>query len=223
MLTKIIHSYQDVKLAAIKKFSDHTYDILDEPGFLDNGYIRAKIEHLKKEYTRIQNEIELILQYDKKDKYQQQKVSTLVDYRNYLLFHMAFLSSNSFDNLEFAINLIDDIETDFSLCLKALTLYHNGNEGEALLLFEQYFHLHPEPVEHFLINKIFGELLYNEEEFKKAVKFLRKAVEKRPEEEEIHFMLFQTYQRLGNQQQAKVHNDILSLGGGNNVNRSLSE
>ena len=218
MLTKLVHSYQDAKLAMIRKFSDQTYDILDEPGFLDNGYIRAKIQQLKQEYTKIEDEMEQLIEFDQKDEYHQQKLAVLMESRGACLLHMSFLSSNSFEHLETAISLIDGIQTDFSLCLQALIFYVNGRESESLQSFDQYFHRHPEPLEHFLINKVYGELLYKQGQVEKAIRFLRKAAEKRPEEMELHALLVEAYQMAGHQQQASVHRDMLNLGGGKSVN-----
>lgn len=214
MLTKLIHSFQSTKLVATKKFSNENYDILDEPGFLDNGYIRVKIKQLKSEYTKIEDEIELLLQFDRKDEHYQQKVSSLMENKNNILHSLSFLSSNSFNSLEDSKRMIQNIETDFSLCLKALTSYQKGDEKNALKLFEEFFQKHSEPIEHFLINKTYGELLFKQNNIEKAVVYLRKATEKRPEECEVHEILFQAYQRLGNHQQAKVHKRIQKLLGG---------
>lgn len=66
------------RLAAIRKFSDHGYDILEEPGFIDNGYIRMKIEGLKAEYAKLDQQIEQLIQFDQKDDYNQQKIAALL-------------------------------------------------------------------------------------------------------------------------------------------------
>ncbi|WP_042347597.1 tetratricopeptide repeat protein [Bacillus massiliigorillae] len=216
MITKLVHSYQSAKLSATKKFSNHCYDILEEPGFMDNGYIRAKIKQLKKECTNIENEIELLLQYDKKDEYYKQKVSVLMENRDYILHYLSFLSSNSFNSLEYSISMIQNIQTDFFLCLNALISYQKGDEEKALMLFEQYFEKYPEPIEHFLINKTYGELLFKQDNIEKAVAHLRKATEKRPEDDDVHVILIQAYQKLGNYHQAKIHEDIQKLLGGVN-------
>lgn len=218
MLKNLMHSYQSAKLAVIKKFSDQNYDILDEPGFLDDGFIRTKIQLIKQEYTKIEKEVEL-LQYDQKDEYHQQKLSYLSDYKDDLLLQLAFLSSNSLNSVENALSLLDGVSTDFQLCLQALLKYKNSDETKAALLFKQYFQLHSEPLDHFLINMVFGELLCKQNNLETGLMHLRKAAEKRPEDLQTHQLLHQAYRKTGNGDQLRAQEQIIELlGGGDYLN-----
>lgn len=213
-----MHSYQSAKLAVIKKFSDQNYDILDEPGFLDDGYIRTKIRLIKQEYTKIEKEVEL-LQYDQKDEHHQQKLSYLSEYKDDLLLQLAFLSSNSLNSVENALSLLDGINTDFKLCLQALQHYKNNNETEAEFLLTQYFQMHNDPLDHFLINKVYGELLSKQNNPEAGLKHLRKAAEKRPDDLHTHQLLHQAYRKTGNGDQLRAQEQIIELlGGGDHLN-----
>jgi predicted Zn-dependent protease len=218
VLKNIIHSYQTAKLAVIKKFSDQNYDILDEPGFLDDGYIITKIQLLKKEYSKVEDEVQLLLQYDKKDDHHHQKLSNLSEYKDDLLLQLSFLFSNSINNIDHALRLIEGIETDFQLCLQALLHYKNDKETDAAQLFSHYFQHHPEHMEHFLINKVYGELLYKQGSTESSLIYLKKAIEKRPDDLDTLRLLYQAYQSTGNAQQMEVLGKIIDLlGGGEHV------
>ncbi|MEH7009209.1 hypothetical protein V7087_00060 [Neobacillus niacini] len=214
MLNKLIHTYQNTKLAAVKRFSDQEYDILEEPGFLDDGFIRMKIEGLKKELKKIDQQLEQLLHYDKQDDYHKQKVAYFMEQKDYIHFHMAFLASNGINSLEFAKQLIQEMNIDFSMCIEALLHHKKGNDPVAFELFQRYFSTHPEPLDHFLINKIYGLLLMNRNELENSARYLRKAAEKRPEDQEVHVYIVQVYESLGWMEQAQVHKVIVQMLGG---------
>lgn len=211
MLNKIIRTYQNTRLATIKKFTNQHYDILDEAGFLDDGYISKKIEGLKIEYAKLDNQIDVLLLSANKDDYTKQKIATLLDQKDDIHLYIAFLSSNSMNSIEFAIQLVQNQKTDFCLCLEALYHFKQNREKDALDLFEKYFMLHQDPLDHFLINKIYGVLLLRYNQIEKAIKFLRIATEKRPDDREVHQLLLQTYGDLGMRDQGKIHQKILDL------------
>nr|WP_106782902.1 hypothetical protein [Lysinibacillus timonensis] len=211
MLTKIIQTYQDKKLQVISKFSDANYDVLEEAYFLDDGYIRGKMTLLKQEYKRLEKEIELLIQYDKKDDYNKMKIKALIEEKDATLMSMAFLSSNSFNSLDFAIQCIQHVKTNFSLCLEALYHFKENKEELAFECFEKYFTIHSEPLPHYLINKVYGSLLMEKSMLKQATIFLRKAVETKPEDKALHNKLIQIYETNDDVDQASVHRTILTL------------
>ena len=224
MLNKLIHTVQDAKLATVRKFSNQEYDILEEPGFLDDGFIRTKIEGLKKDYQKFDQQLESLIKFDKRDDYNQQKVQALTSQKDNLLIHIAFLASNSFNSLDFAIELVKEMKIDFSMCLVGLYYYREKKDSNALELFERYYLNHSEPLDHFLINKIYGLLLLKNQNPEKAAVFLRKAVEKRPEDLEVHHALVQANEAFGNEEQVNVHRNVIRmLGGESDVNELLSK
>jgi predicted Zn-dependent protease len=223
VLNKLIHTYQNTKQTAIKRFSNQEYDILEEPGFQDNEFIKKKIEVIKKEHKMVDKQLEQLLKFDKEDEYNKQKVLNLLEQKDNLHIYMAFLASNSFNGLEFSKQLLKDMMIDFRICIDALTAYIEGNVSLALELFEKYYSNHPEPLNHFLINKVYGSLLLKNQP-EKAVVYLRKSAEKRPEDVEVHIYLAQAYESLGEIIQEQLHKEILQMLGGDKVdNHSFSK
>ncbi|MCC5804673.1 hypothetical protein [Rossellomorea vietnamensis] len=221
MLNKIIQSYQHSKLATIKKFSGHETGSLDEPGCLDDSFIKTKIEDLKKEYTKMDQQIEQLIHFDKEDEYNKQKLKTLFERKEEIHLYLAFLSSNSLMNIESAIHLMKDQKSHFSMCLEALYHWKEKREIQAYTLLEEFFSLHSEPLEHYLINKVYGILLIRHNQFDQAARFLRKAAEKRPEDLELHVLLKNTYKVIGDLDQIDLHDRILKLLGGDENGHDL--
>lgn len=211
ILQKTIKTYQNTKISIMKKVTEAS-NIGDENGFLDNGFIKSQIESLKKEYAFIQNEVSVLTNLD--DRQNVEKLRAYRDRQEELLFLMAFYASNSFQNIDYCLELTKNMNTDFTECLQALKAYHEGEFLHALQLFYHYFHRKQALLEHYLINKTYGTLLFQENEYAQAKIFLQKAVEKRPEDIELHKLLKEIYEQLHLDLEKRVETDILSLLGG---------
>ena len=104
-----------------------------------------------------------------------------------------------------------DENNDFKICLKALKEYDLGNKIKALTLFDEYFNKNKYMLEHYLISSIYGKLLYESRQYGKAVILLRKAIEKRPEEVELHLILRDIYIKLGDEKSQDIEESIIRL------------
>lgn len=213
VIQKTVQAYQDTKLAFLKKVMDGS-DIVDENGFLDNGTIKARINRLKEEHAEIQKEISILVKVN--DDRNKDTVKQYMERIQELTFQMAFYASNSLENIEYCLTLTRNINSDFSLCLQALLEYKQGNNNQSFQLFLQYFQDKDRLLEHFLINKVFGTLLFEEKQFKQARVVLLKAVEKRPEDLEIHFLLASIYDSLGLEFEKQMEEKIIGQLGGRN-------
>lgn len=211
ILKKAIENFQNTKISMMKKVIDASH-IVDENEFLDNGFIKSQIDSLKKEYAFIQNEVSVLTSLN--DRKNGEKIRAYRDRQEELLFLIAFYASNSFQNIDYCLELTKNMNTDFAECLHALKAYHQGDFLQALQLFYHYFHRKQALLEHYLINKIYGTLLFQEKEYAQAKIFLQKAVEKRPEDIELHKLLKEIYEQLHLNLGKKVETDILSLLGG---------
>lgn len=207
----MITAYKNGKIALINKISESGQEFTDEVFFLDDGYIKSKIEKLKTKYNSINKDIELLVKYDKRDEYSRNKIRHLLDENKEVKFQMAFLASNNFKNLDNAIGLLEDTDTDFKLCLYALKYYNEGDSKMAYEHFYEYFKDKDRLLEHFLINKVYGELLFSIKQYDISAKVLRKAAERRPEEKQIHIMLKEIYKLTGQGIEEKIQNNILDL------------
>lgn len=207
MLQQTIKAYQETKLAILNKVIESS-EIVDEDGFLDDGFIGTKIASFKKEYASIQTEISILTEID-----DPRNLQTIINYRarqEDLVFQMAFYASNSLRNIEFCLELTKDMNIDFSLCLHALKAYKDDSHLESFRLFHKYFSNKQGVLEHYLINKIYGKLLLQENQLLQAKTLLQKAVEKRPEDIELHQYLKEIYTQLGYKIECQIETMIIN-------------
>lgn len=215
LLKKVIKSYSDSKLAVIKKMVNDDQAIFDENFFLDDGYVSTKVNSLKKEYKNIIEEISFLNHYDKKeDDYKKNKLISLIQKQKQIQIDIAFYGSNNIVNVESCLNLIKDLDTDIKLCLDGLIFYKNHDISNALSRFSEFYSKKSYLLEHYLINKVYGTLLYDAGRQDDSMQFLRKAVEKRPEDLEIHELLSKIYKYKKLVVEEKIENEIILLLGG---------
>lgn len=212
IIKSIVKGYNDSRLAIIKKFTDSGGDSLEENDFLDDGYITAKINRLKKQYKKLEDELEIAVKYENQsDVWTKEKIVNLVNEQRSIRMNMAFLASNSFEGAKSSLKLIEDIDTDFKLCLDALILYDSGQEDLSLLKLYEFLKSEKEPIDHYLINKVFGRLLRIKGQYCQAIPILQKAVEKRPEDLELHKLLEDCYGNCGMALEEDIESKIIEI------------
>lgn len=213
MIKGLVRGYNDAKLSVINRFSGIDTDLFDEDGFLDDGYIKTKVENLKKEYSSVIKEIEDIIKYDNKnDKYKKNKLREKVNRKDYILFEMAFLSSNDFSQLDVSKRALEEIDTDFKLCIEGLIHYRQGNKRESFEYFNQYFTRNNNKlINHYLINSVYSDLLIECKEYDLASIYLRQVIKLRPESIEHHKKICDIYNKLGKHKEVNIENNIINL------------
>jgi tetratricopeptide (TPR) repeat protein len=208
---KLIKDYNDGKASFIKKMIYGDTSLFDENSFIDDAAITAKIERIKAEHRRLTDEIEFLFKHDKNDSYRFKKINDLKIQQRQLQFDIAFLASNSFNNLDACISFLDDIDTDFKLCLYGLKAYYAGDERDAFNKFYEYFKNKTTLLDHYLVNKIYGKILYNLKQYKQSIMLLQKAVEKRPDDLELHHWLREIYAVTGSEIEKSIEDEIVEL------------
>lgn len=211
MISEIIKGYNDSKFAFIQKLSDSKEGIYDELDYLDDGYIKMKIQRLKNEYGDIQNQLNMLERYDKQDDQNSAKRKSLSIRISEIEFGIAFIASNNLQNIDSCIKLIENKNTDFELCIRGLQYYDQGNEKAAFDSFNSYFKNRNIVLEHYLINKIYGTISYNLNQYELSAILLRKAVEKRPDDIDIHRILKQIYLNTNKYDESQIESNILTL------------
>lgn len=205
-----IKTYKDARISIIKKLSKVS-NYSSELSFLDEGYIISRIDDLKAEYNSVNNELNLLSYDNKMDKYKKDKTIYLNNRQRSVYIEMALLGSNNFNNLDQCINLLEGIDNDLIECIQALKLYHLGCEGEAFEKFYNYFTRNRFLIEHYLINRVYGEMLFKAGQHDIAKVYLKKAVEKRPEDIEVHRFLKDIYCKLGDKTAFLVEESIIDM------------
>lgn len=201
MLKEIVKGYNSFKIKLVAKLGEGHEGIRDELEFLDDSIIGAKINHIKKVCSLIDEEIAHSTNED---------IKYLMSKKQECIFEIAFLASNSVKNIDFCLDIIDK-NNEFINCLKAIKLSNEGKEKEAKYLFDNYFKTNKCLLEHYLISKIYGKLLLEAGDLYNAALFLRKAVEKRPDEIEIHKMLEYIYLKIGEEVLLANEREIISI------------
>lgn len=192
MINSIVKHYQQSKMSIITKLSGE-YDILDECELLDDGYIFAKTEKIKKRLAYIEQEIQNLIQFQTNESFKNQKIHTFLKEQQSLHYSFSFLISNNIQYVSQSLDLLENEKTDFTIALKGLKAYKEQNEQDAFRLLMTFYENKKKPIEHYLVNKVFGRLLMNNQAVKESIPFLRKALEKKPNDIEIHRWLYNIY------------------------------
>lgn len=211
MIEKIITMYRKAEMGIINELSGASESVTDETAFYDVGYMQSQISRIQKELQRITKEIEVSLEVNQSSDYEKERRNKLMEEREQLLFHMIFLASNSFKNLDDCIKMADGHNFAFMRCVRALMEYQSGNKEKAFVMLEEYYHVYGSVEEHFLVNKVFGLLLAEKNLHQKAIPFLTYALQFIPDDTECLKVLGSCY-RAGNESAKEtVVNDILSV------------
>ena len=201
MINEIVTGYNSFKIKLANKLGDGAEGLFDELEFLDDSLIKSRIDYIKKISKLIDEEIK---------EAKGEKLAYLLNKKQESIFERVILASNNIKNIDFCLQMIDE-NNDFKICLKALKEYDLGNKIKALTLFDEYFNKNKYMLEHYLISSIYGKLLYESRQYGKAVILLRKAIEKRPEEVELHLILRDIYIKLGDEKSQDIEESIIRL------------
>lgn len=211
MIEKLVAGYHKIQMDLISELSGNTAAVLDETSFYDVGYMQAQIERIKKELERVTDKlrIEIELKEDSDDR--KRYKAELAAQRERLLFHMVFLASNSFANLDSCMELADGYHWDFMSCVQALKEYQAGQKAAAFQMLEAFYRQHGSVEEHFLINKVFGLLLADRGEHQKAIPFLTYALQFIPDDTQCLDRLKVCYRQDGTAGRAAIVGEVLSV------------
>lgn len=211
MLKKAINTYNKARLNIIKEFANNYEDILDEAKFYDDGYLNVKINHLKKRINNVINEIGIAAEYEKKDNETYKKIQGLNLQKQDLILEMCFYASNGINSVEMCKKLLNEVNSDFEECIDAIIAFKNNDEEKAFKLFHSYFSKTKKIPEHFLINKIYGGILYKYGQDKMAIRLLQEASLRKPEDIEVHKMLYELYEKDNFHKGAELEKMIIEM------------
>lgn len=211
MLEKIVTLYRKGKMELVNGFSGATAKVIEETNFYDVGYIQAQISRIQKELKHIEGELKTSLEVQDNSDYGKKHRSELMAHREKLLFHLIFLASNSFGNLDDCVRLADGHNFVFMQCVQGLKEYHAGHKEKAFQLLEAYYREQGSVEQHFLVNKVFGLLLAGKGRHQKAVPFLTYALQFRPDDTECLDCLKGCYQNGNESSREAVVSEILAL------------
>lgn len=211
MLEKIVTLYRKAEMGVISGLSGASADVIDEVSFYDVGYMQSQIGRIQKELKRITSELETAYEIKDNSEHGKKHIAELMEQRERLLFHMIFFASNSFKNLDDCIRLAEGKQFPFMQCVRALDEYQSGNRSKAFQLLDAYCQKYGSVEEHYLINKVLGLLLTENEFYEKAIPFLTYALQFMPDDTESLEMLKICYKQTNESSKEKVVDEILTL------------
>ncbi len=211
MLEKIVTLYRKAEMGIISSLAGASAGVIDETSFYDVGYMQSQIARVQKELNRITNELQTAIEIKDGSDYSKKHIGELMEQRERLLFHMIFLASNSFKNLDDCVRLAEGHTFAFMKCVQALQEYQSGNKHKAFQMLEAYYREYGSVEEHYLINKVFGLLMAEYGFYAKAVPFLTYALQFVPDDTECLDMLKMCYQNMNEAGREAIVTDILAL------------
>ena len=211
MLEKIVTMYRKAEMGFVNALSGATEKVIEETHFYDTGYMQTQISRIQRGLKRIEGELKTSLEIQDNSDYGKNHVSELMGQREKLLFHLIFLASNSFGNLDDCVKIADGHNFVFMQCVQGLWEYRAGHKDKAFKLIEAYYREHGSVEQHLLVNKVFGLMLAEKGMQQKAVPFLTYALQFIPNDTECLNCLRMCYQKDNETDREAVISEILAV------------
>lgn len=211
MLSEIIEKYNKAKFEIVNRFSDNYINVCEESLCIDKGYLKSKYEDFRKQYKKISNEIENLYKYGDDDDYNKSKIDKFNNTRDNLCLEIAYLVSNDIDNIDLSKKLIQDLNSDLKIAIDGIENYFKGDKQKANECLNWYYSRLNTLPNHYLINKVYGMVLFEKKEYKLSIELMRIAVGINPSDLELHIKLREMYLLTNNTQGYKVETQIIKL------------
>lgn len=211
MIDKLVTLYRKAEMGVISGLSGATEGVLDETSFYDVGYMQSQINRIQRELKRITDELKVITEIKNNSEYEKKQTAELLKQREKLLFQMIFLASNSFKNLDSCVEMAKGYEFSFFKCVIALKEYQIRNKEKAFQILQNFYIEYGSVEGHFLVNKVFGILLAEKQQYQKAVMFLTYALQFIPDDIETLTTLQECYILLNDKMRAEILGDIIMV------------
>ena len=211
MLDAVMTAYHKIRQSLISTLSGSEGVAYEETRFYDLGYMQTQVSHIQKELRTVEDSLTSSVKNETSTAEVDNYRNDLMKRREMLIFHMIFTMSNSFANLDNCKKLAEGHDFGFMTCVDGLEEYKNGNKGRAFELIEGYYREYGNVADHYLINKVFGLLLYENNQYEKAIPFLSYSLGFMPDDSEALMALDGCYQKTGEEKKHEVLADITSL------------
>ncbi len=213
MLKEIIEGYNKKKLEFIRSLAGSQEDAFNEVLFVDDGEIETRINQTKEEYRQIEKEISFLSQYDKQDEERAEKLRFLMGKCKDLREIMAFWASNNLQNLEMCVGLIQKDNPPFLRCLLALQSFAKKDSTEAYDIIQHYLEDGGDFARHFLLNKVYAQLLMVRGENALAERYLYRAQRLRPWDSEVNRLFGKLYRARNYDVGVRICDGIMEMVG----------
>lgn len=207
MVKQLIKLYRKTQMELIGQIADDENFFMHEVDFFDDGRSASAVKEFQEHLKEIDTEYKFVDETNGG----QDKLNFLNEKRYEYIRAMLVISSQNFKNIERCIGLYGENRDDFYPCLLALKYYKDNKHDEAFKLLQDNFKSGRDYSKHYLLNKIYGMMLYSRGYHSEAHIRLYLAVQAYPEDVEIHKKLYELYSINGNEYAKSVEKDIISL------------
>ena len=211
MFDEIAKLYRKAEMGIIGNLSGALAEIPDETCFYDTGYMQSHVKKIQDELKTIREDMKNNMEYGSGSASDQKYRKELLDRREHLVFNLIFLASNSFSNLEDCLKMADGYTFSFMACVEGLLCFQRGEKDNAYKILSVYIKKHGDVKEHFLINKVYGLLLKDKQEYSNAEAYITNALQYIPDDEECLRALIECYKSTAEHKKAEVVYSVLEL------------
>lgn len=215
-MSKVIHKIIEAKYKFVRSVDFEESDINDEVLFIDDTYVEISYKNFIKRYNSIQKELENIVENNEMDSISKERIGKLLKEQDELIVKKMFIISNNEKYLEFAIKILGTIKENinYKIGLEAVKKYKEGYFNEAEILFQKYYSYLNKLPNHYLINKTYSKLLIKSNDNNIAMELIRKAIEVKPDDLELHKMINEIYKVMNMLKEAEIEEKIIKVLGG---------
>lgn len=215
ILDKAIEVYHDIytksQLKTIETIMGNKNFFREECIFFDDGRVASGIKHLQNDYITISKEINYLKENVSAKNDEKEKIKGLLIRQYEILKVMCFQGSQNFNNIDNCIKWMGNIKDEFLDCLLGLKAYSEGNKEESFEKLKKYSEKHKGFGDHFLLNKIYGELLLERDSIELARFYVQNAVLLCPEDIESHKILLGIYKSINYSDGIATEEKIIDL------------
>lgn len=217
MIKKLIKTYHKIynisKLQIIERIMGEENFFREEVTCFDDGRVEAGIKRLQEDYAKIGEDIKFLMETSKNDDSVNDRLHYLHNRQYEMLRLLTFEASQNERNIDACLNVWGELADDFRLCLEGLKLYFGGDQNLSYMKFNEYLKKHDGFGSHYLLNKIYGIMLYETKHYDDAEKFLYRVTQVKPEDGAVHRIMRDLYRRRGyTAGEAVEKNILLALG-----------
>ena len=199
MLDKLIewyHTYYTKKQILIMETIVNTNYFRDECIFFDNGRVASGLKQMEKDFNIISSELNHIKETLPEGTERDKKTQELV-LKQYEMTKVAcFQGSQNIKNIDNCITWALNIKYDFIDCLYGLKSFAQNDKAAAFDKLNNYLVKHKAFGDHFLLNRVYGELLIERGNIMESMKYMQNAVMLCPDDLYSHEKLLHIYQLL---------------------------
>ncbi len=215
MLKKLIQAYHKAnnvsRLKVIEKIMSDENFFREEITCFDDGRVEAGVIKLQKDYNDVCTEMKFLKDAAANAPDTKDKLNYLYQRQYEMLKAYAFEASQNLNNIDNCLEIMQGLKDDFCLCLQGLKAYAENDRADAFGKLTEYLKLKKTFGRHYLINKIYGLMLFEQGMSDEAGIFLQRVTQICPEDVEVHEKMKEIYHKQGNERGEKIESDILKV------------